>query len=154
MPGEAIGLRRLGSCSADAKACESIFGEPVDQQLVDELRTVALVIILTSERASLVNWIEQVGTQDDNILVAGITQSLGPLSGPYLASEQLGGAVEGAAVAALYERSIMKTDGDAGELFTGVILTEWLAIFALVAGGLYFGLDSLAPHISSRIKLR
>jgi hypothetical protein len=154
VPGEATGLRRLGSCIADAKACESIFGKPLDQQVVDELTTVALVIVLTSERDSLVNWIEQVGTQDDTVLVAGITQSLGPLSGPYLASEQLGGAVEGAAVAALYERSIMKIDGDAGELFTGVILTEWLAIFALVAGGLYFGLDSLAPHISSRIKLR
>jgi hypothetical protein len=154
VPGEATGLRRLGSCIADAKACESMFGKPLDQQVVDELTTVALVIVLTGERDSLVNWIEQVGTQADTELVAGITQSLGPLSRPYLASEQLGGAVEGAAVAALYERSIMKTDGDAGELFTSVILTEWLVILALVAGGLYFGLDSLVPHISSKLKLR
>jgi hypothetical protein len=124
----------------------------LNQQVVDQLRTVALIIVLTSERDSLINWIEQVGTQDDAVLVAGITQSLGPLSGPYLASEQLGGVVEGATVAALYERSIMRTDGDAGELFTGVILTEWLVIIALVAGGLYFGLGSLAPHISSKLK--
>ncbi len=154
VPGEAIGLRRLGSCIANANVCESIFGKPLDQQVVDELRTVALVIILTSERDSLVNWIEQVGTQDDTVLVAGITQSLGPVSRPYLASEQLGGVVEGASIAALYERSIMRTDGDAGELFTGVIFLEWLVIIALVAGGLYFGLDSLVPHVSSKFKAK
>ena len=57
-------------------------------------------------------------------------------------------------MAALYERSIMRTEGDAGELYTGVVLTEWLVIIALVAGGLYFGLDSLVPHVSSRPKAK
>ena len=51
--------------------------------------------MLTGERDSLVNWLEQIDPNTDIPIIAGVTQSLGPVAAPYYASGQLHGLLNG-----------------------------------------------------------
>jgi hypothetical protein len=94
VPGEAIGLRQVGNCLADG--CTSLFG----RSLNSDLTQVELVIILTGERSSLINWIEQVGPQTQAPIIAGITQALEPVAAPYVDGGELTGTLNYLAVLA------------------------------------------------------
>ena len=86
LPGEAVGLRQLASCLS-AQSCAGLEAASGD---------IGLILLLTSERTSLQNWMEQVSMTNDNIpFVAGLSQLLSPLAGPYLQSGQLDGAIIG-----------------------------------------------------------
>jgi hypothetical protein len=93
IPGEAIGLRRLGTCMAREDPCSQIYGRSIDADLQEHLADASLVVVLTGERDSLVNWIEQVGAFNDVPMLAGTTQAIAPLASSYLASGQLHGLI-------------------------------------------------------------
>ncbi len=151
LPGEALGLRGLATCLEGNDGCETAYGRPVDGDLAGALGEVGLVLVLTDERDSLLNWIEQVQTTTDLPLVAGTTQTLGPVAEPYFASGQLAGAVIGVPDAAAYERILAAQEGAASgagaasDLWANLGLAQWLVIVSLVAGGLYFGAAGYSP---------
>ncbi len=88
IPANAIGLRQLSDCMADAD-CSTLSTRKLDRATVKQLNDIALIIILTGDRDSLINWIEQVGSRQKIPLVAVTTQALAPVAAPYFGSNQL-----------------------------------------------------------------
>ena len=154
LPGEAVGLRGLGQCLSANDECVSMVGLPLDDEAIQLLADVSLVIILTGDRDSLVGWVEQVESQVEAPMLAGLTQSLGPVSAPYLASEQLIGTIEGAPVAAIYDFSLDGNDTQAVQLLRSFTLAQWLVIAVMIAGGLYFGLIKRSNKIAVETDVR
>ena len=154
LPGDAVGLRGLGSCLSAGGECNSLVGLPLDAEAALLLEDVSLIIILTSDRDSLVNWIEQVGLQTEVPVLAGLTQSLSPVASPYLASEQLAGLIEGAPAAAIYNYSLDGTDTQDAQLLRSFTLAQWLVIAVMIAGGLYFGLSQRSNKAAQDMGMR
>ncbi len=154
LPGDAVGLRGLGSCLSAGGECNSLVGLPLDDEAASLLKDVSLIIILTSDRDSLVNWVEQVGLHTEVPVLAGLTQSLSPVASPYLASEQLAGLIEGAPAAAIYNYSLDATNTQGAQLLRTFSMAQWLVIAAMIAGGLYFSVsqrsDKTAQDMGSR----
>ncbi len=142
LPGEATGLRALGACLA--QPCDSLVNGPLNENQQDALADVGLIVVLSADRDSLVGWVEQVGTQTDSVMIAGVTQALGPVARPYLASDQFAGLIEGMPVAAAYAKVNQAGDDVAAEHLTALTLAQWLVIVALLAGAIYFGLAAPA----------
>lgn len=145
LPGDSTGLRQLGACLADSAACAAfpaginLTGDT--QQMLEE---VSLVIVLTGERDSLVRWLEQVGRTTDLPIIAGITQSLGPVAAPYFDSGQLQGVITGLPETAVYHQLQMTepTDSVVRHL-NAQTLAQILAASLLILGGLGYGLKGL-----------
>ena len=138
LPGEATGLRALGACLT--QTCDSLAGREMSDELQAALADVNLIVVLSADRDSLANWLEQVGTQSDIVIVGGVTQALGPVARAYLASKQLSGLIEGMPVAVAYTGE-SATNGDAAaKHLTSLTLAQWLVIGALLAGAVYFGM--------------
>lgn len=96
LAGEAIGLRQLGACLEDNQvACDTLQGRTLSAELQAALQNAGLIILLTGERNSLVNWVEQVGAATETPIVAGVTQALAPVAAPYAATGQLQGVLDG-----------------------------------------------------------
>jgi hypothetical protein len=144
IPGEAIGLRQLADCLEDSDTCQRLSTRPVDGAAQAALEDVSLIVVLASERDGLSNWVEQVGSQSDSSMVAGVAQQLGPVAAPYRASEQLSGYVNGVPAAAAYEQRLRGNEEYAVEWLTSLTLVHWLVIAVLAAGSLYFGVLGLA----------
>jgi hypothetical protein len=106
IPGEAIGLRQLGTCLAEG--CELLFG----RSLENDLSQVTLIIVLTGERKSLINWIEQVGSQTDVPVLAATTESLEPVAMSYMTSGQLDGLFSHLAALGRYENTLPVATAD------------------------------------------
>jgi hypothetical protein len=142
LSGEAVGLRNLGSCLQTAGSCETLFGKTLDSAVQDDLANVALVVILSGDQNSLVNWIEQVESQNETLpMVAAVTQPLGPLTIPYWATGQLEGSIIGIPGAAAVERQLLgQSDGPANQLMNAQTVVRWIVIISLVAAALYYGL--------------
>lgn len=129
--GETVGLRRLARCLGaelpGAAACEAYPPGTGDA---------AAILLLTGERDSLVDWIEQVETVGEAPLVAGVTEALVPVAAPYYATGQLDGIFAGqAATAAVAAASGVQTD-EAPVL--PLALAAWLAAALLLAGNIVF----------------
>ncbi len=141
VPGEGIGLRQLGDCLAGRNACEQLNGRALDADLQMALSQTELVIVLTSDRDNLVNWVEQVGAVATNVsVVAGVTQALAPLAYSYITTEQLRGLLGGTPDAAAYEQLINLPDGPMqtqlnaqiyGQLVSGLLLLIGLVVFGV-----------------------
>ncbi|MDX1615733.1 MAG: zinc-ribbon domain-containing protein [Candidatus Promineifilaceae bacterium] len=144
LPGEAVGLRWVSGCLAGTPECQSFFGREVDGALQQELDRVGLVVVVTGEQGSLINWIEQVESQTDVAMVAGLTQGLAPVAVPYYANRQLVGLVAGAPDAAAAGAS------KADELVNSVALAQWAAIALLIVGGVYSGVVGFGRPSSRR----
>lgn len=94
--GEAIGLRQLGNClGSQPTTCATLQGRSLNANTQAALQDLGLIIVLTGERDSLVNWLEQIDPNTDIPIIAGVTQSLGPVAAPYYASGQLHGMLDG-----------------------------------------------------------
>lgn len=141
LPGEARGLRALSACLD--QSCETLAEQELDPNMQSDLTDVGLIIVLSADRDSLVNWIEQVGTQNEISMVGGVTQSLAPIARPYLNSEQLTGLIEGAPVSLAYAGTAQDSEGNVTEQLASLVLAQWLIIIVLLAGALYFGV--IAP---------
>jgi hypothetical protein len=149
LPGESAGLRLLGGCLADSANCDVIAELADHEAVMEDLQQIGLIVVLTGERDSLVNWLEQVGTQTEVPIVAGITQSLAPIASPYLASGQLSAVVDGFPSALAYGRlsgngeEVESTSTD--KQMAAYILAQWLVIIIFVIGVLYYRLAGLIP---------
>lgn len=136
IPGEAIGLRELGGCLRAGLACHELAGKALNNQTRAQLADVALLIVLTGERSSLVNWIEQVGTPGNLKTVAGVTQALAPVALPYTASGQLTGVVGGLVDTAVYAQLHNAPDQTAVRQLNAQHLGQILAVLILLGGGI------------------
>ena len=126
IPANAIGLRQLGDCMADA-ACITLNTRKLDPATAEQLNKVALIIILTGDRDSLVNWIEQVGSQQNVPLTAVTTRALAPVVAPYLGSGQLHALLSSQQATALPQQHAQQ-------------LAQLLIVILFIIGGLGYGL--------------
>jgi hypothetical protein len=154
LPGDATGLRRLGSCLIDVTSCDTIPGLSIELESQDILLNVSAIIVLTAERDSLVNWIEQVGTQKPVPIISGLTQALSPMASPYLASNQLAGSLAGMPAAAAVAQ--VPEDGPdlIGRALNSLTLAQWLSVVVLIAGALYFGIFDLAMAGNKKVETK
>ncbi len=140
LPGDSIGLRQLSDCLSLGTACNEITGRNLDSVMQQTLSDVGLIIVLTGERDSLVNWLEQVGGRTTTPMVAGLTQSLGPVAAPYFASGQLAGMIVGLPDTAVYQQTIQSQPTDAvSRQLSAQTLAQLVAALALLIGGLGHG---------------
>ena len=122
LPGEAVGLRQLSSCLSKA-ACAGLEAAAGD---------IGLILLLTSERTSLQNWVEQVAAVNEAIpLIAALPELLSPLAAPYLQTGQIDGALSGA-------QSGAAATGDAAlvDLARSQTVAIWLVIVLLLLSNL------------------
>ncbi len=136
IPGEAIGLRELSSCLSAGEACHTLAGHGVDAAVQEQLGDVALIVVLTGERASLINWIEQLGATSDVAIVAATTQALAPVAAPYAATGQLQGIVSGLMDTAVYAQMVNADTSNISQQLNAQHLAQWLAALLLLGGAL------------------
>jgi len=143
LPGEAVGLRSLSECIDGAENCETLFGKALPNEIQESLAEVAAVLILTSDSESLIDWIEQVGApHEDVVLLAGVTQALGPVVQPYYLSDQLKGVLIGLPDIVAYEQELLGVDSDDSSITSGAIVIWMIAAF-LLAGLIYYAITGL-----------
>jgi hypothetical protein len=113
-----------------AEGCEALYGRSVEA----DLSQVGLIIVLTGERKSLVNWIEQVGSQTGIPVVAGTTQSLEPVALSYMTSGQLEGVLSHSAAMGRYEDVLSEAAADTADqrIITAQVLTQLLLVVVLL----------------------
>jgi len=148
LAGEAIGLRQLANCVGDSsQLCRTLQGRGLDSNTQTALQNVALIIVLTGERASLINWVEQVGATAHTPLAAGVTQSLSPVAAPYYGSGQLQGYLDGLpAVVALSDAYGSSADMTQAKLQYGAqSLVQLAAALLLVVGALVMATTRKKP---------
>ncbi|GMQ78081.1 MAG: hypothetical protein BMS9Abin02_0578 [Anaerolineae bacterium] len=146
LPGEAIGLRRLALCLTGEASCETIFGQPLDLEAVEALNNFALILILTSDRDAIVNWIEQVGPSVDQELIGGIIQPLQPIVAPYVNSDQLVGTIPGAQSALAYQQLLLEVDSINGIKPSALALAYWFTAAVLIVGSIYYAARGNSPR--------
>jgi hypothetical protein len=136
VPGEAIGLRRLAGCvgAGGEVGCPSV-GDP------EALADVALALIITGDRDSLINWVSQVGATTDLPLVVGVTQALAPVAAPFIASGELVGSLDGAPAVAAYSQQYADAGAEGhrerlSSQAVGVAVTVVVLVIANLFGGL------------------
>ena len=138
--GGAVGLRQLGDCMSGTSVCDTLLGREVTADEQEILRDVALIIVLTGERDSMVNWIEQVGAPSGLPIVMGLTTSIAPLAAPYYDSGQIAGMMVGLAETAVYQQEWQgQADDDTLSRLNAQALLQLTAALLLIVGGLYYG---------------
>jgi hypothetical protein len=143
LPGEAVGLRRLGACLGSGSDCATIYGRPLAPELQQALADVGLVIVITADKGSLVNWIEQVAAQSEVPVVAAVSQSLAPVAAAYFAAGQLQGVIGGLPAVAAYERLFPTGERPGNEQLAAQTIAQWLVVLLLVLGNLWYALTAL-----------
>ncbi len=138
--GGAAGLRQLGDCMGRTN-CGTLLGRTLTTDEQEMLHDVALILLLTGERDSIVNWIEQVGTPNNIPLVAGLTEAIAPLALPYYDSGQIAGMMVGLRETAVYEQQWLSGQ-DNGYLarLNAQALLQLGAVLLLIGGGIYYGI--------------
>jgi hypothetical protein len=144
IPGEAMGLRQLGGClgeNAIVSPCTSIHNLTIGEDLADALADVSLIIVLTGERSSLINWVEQVGASADVPIVVGVTQALAPVVAPYYGSAQIDGYLNGLPATAAYQQAYVPTgtNNTVDSLYGAQSFVLLITAVILLVGGLVFG---------------
>lgn len=136
IPGEAIGLREVGACLHAGQGCQSLAGRELSAAQRAQLGDVALIIVLTGERTSLVNWIEQIGAAHQVPVVAGVTQALAPVAAPYAATGQLQGVIGGLVDTAVYAQLTDLSIPDTAPQRNAQHLAQLLAALLFIIGAL------------------
>lgn len=137
--GRDIGLRQLANCLSGETSCDNLPGVVADANLGETLRQVRLIIVLTGERESLLGWVEQVQSVTELPMVVGVTQALGPVTMPYIASGQLSGVMEGLPGTAVYRQLYQTADDSLMQQYNAQQMARLLAVGVLIVGGLYYG---------------
>ena len=141
IPGEAMGLRQLGNClgeNAPVSPCTSLHNLSVREELAAGLADVGLVIVLTGERSSLINWVEQVSVSSDVPVAVGATQALAPLVVPYYASAQIDGYLDGLPATMAYQQAYTNINKSTAALYGAQSLVLLVTAVILLIGGLAF----------------
>lgn len=148
LPGGAIGLRRLGECLNRDDNCDVTFGAPLSNRQKQLLDDVSLIMVLTADRQTLVNWIEQVGGVTERPMVAGVTQALSPLAQPYFETGQLAGVVNGVPGTAVYQQTYYqpREGTDASKLFDAQVAAQILLVVVLLLGALIYLITGIAAQ--------
>lgn len=143
IPGEAIGLRQLASCLQ--APCRSVAGHYLSEPVQETLTDVALILVFTSDRDSLTNWIEQVGATSDLPLLLGVPEALAPVMQPYLASGQVTGMVAGLEDTAVYSQTFRAQTGP--DLSSQLSARHWAQIVVVVVllGGMVLAMRRRKP---------
>lgn len=143
IPGEAMGLRQLGSClgeDAQVPHCTSLHNLSLSNDMSNMLADVGLIIVLTGDRSNLVNWVEQVGASSNVPIVVGTTQALEPVVVPYYASAQVEGYLNGLPATVAYQQTYIQIDNSPAETQYGALSLVYLVTAViLLIGGLAFG---------------
>ncbi len=140
LPGESVGLRQLGECLAGRIECRQLNGRLLPDGIQTALPQTQLIIVLTGDRDSLVNWVEQVGSvATDTPVVAGVTQALAPLARSYAATGQLKGLLAGLPDAVAYEQINDSPESGLQAQLNAQIVGQLLAAALLLIGLLVFG---------------
>jgi hypothetical protein len=144
IPGEALGLRQLGDClgkDSQVSGCKLLNNHILDSDTVDDMADVGLIVLLTGERSSLVNWVEQVGASSDVPIVIGTTQSLEPVVVPYFATTQVAGYLNGLPATVAYQQAYTDSINTSADILYDAQSFVLLATAViLLIGGLIFGL--------------
>jgi hypothetical protein len=144
LPGGSIGLRQLGTCLSAGNVCESFTGQAIAADVQQELADVTLIIVLTSERDNLLDWIEQVGTPSEIPVIVGITQSVFPIAAPYYNTGQLQGMLNGVPDTAVYQQTYdIESALPAEPLYNAQILGQLTAVIILIIGLLLYSITIL-----------
>lgn len=133
IPAESIGLRRLAACLDADNPCLSPFGEPLATETSAALGDAALIVILTGDTTTLVDWIEQVGAAHDVPILAGVTEAVAPVAAPYAATGQVQAVLAGAGAA-------QALGGSDSSPLTSLALAQWTAVALILVGGVYFAI--------------
>jgi len=106
------------------------------RSLENDLSQVGLIIVLTGERKSLVNWIEQVGAQTNTPMLAATTQSLEPVAMSYVTSGQLEGTLSHLAALGRYEDTLPAATADTAQqrALNAQVLVQLLLVVFLLLG--------------------
>ena len=151
LAGEAIGLRQLGNCLSHQLSCETVPGWIQRIEIQQTLSDVALIIVLTGERNTLINWIEQVGTRSEVPIVAGITQALAPVAAPYVATGQLEGVLEGATATTVYEEGFgLDLPGSGRRPLAAQQMAQLVVAAFLLIGSLLYGISGTIAKQSAQ----
>ena len=144
LPGNAVSLRQLSDCMTPGANCQTLAGQPVSAEASALLEDVALIIVFTGSRESLVNWVEQVGSQQDVPLIAGVTQGLAPSAEPYYLTGQLSGVLAGMPGTAVYQQAYTdKLTKPVNQEFNALIITQILVAVFLVIGAIMYGITGI-----------
>lgn len=148
LPGGAIGLRRLGECLNQEVNCEALFGTPLPASQQQALADVSLIIVMTADRQTLVNWVEQVGAPAERPMVAGVTQALAPLALPYFDTAQLAGVLNGMSGTAVYQQMYYQNAqlADASVLFNAQTAAQMLVVVVLLLGAIVYFVTGIAAQ--------
>ncbi|MBE2221181.1 MAG: hypothetical protein IAF02_06550, partial [Anaerolineae bacterium] len=143
IPGEAMGLRQLSGClgeNALIPICTSLHNRTLNAATASALADVGLIVVLTGERSSLVNWVEQAGAGSDLPIVIGTTQSLEPVVVPYFASAQVAGYLNGLPATIAYQHAYTDMQNTSSEiLYDAQSFVLLVTAVILLIGGLVFG---------------
>lgn len=152
LPGGAIGLRRLGECLNQSANCDALLGAPLSASQRQALADVSLIIVLTADRQTLVNWVEQVGAPAERPMIAGVTQALTPLALPYFDTAQLAGVVNGIPGTAVYQQTYYRNAQltDARTLFNAQVAAQLLAVVVLLLGALIYLITGITAQRRTR----
>ena len=142
LPGNAIGLRQLSDCLSGESACQTLVGHTVPASTRQKLQNVSLIIVLTGNKDSLTNWIEQVGANDNIAISAGITTALVPSASPYYATGQLNGYLGGILDTAVYQDLIEETSDNVWQLLNAQVLGQLLVATLLLLALIIYGVSS------------
>jgi hypothetical protein len=148
IPGEAIGLRQLGSCLGEdnqVSTCtifnDRALNDETAKTMAEAMADVGLVVLFTGERSSLVNWVEQVGASSDIPIIIGTTQSLEPVVVPYFATTQVAGYINGLPATVAYQQAYTDLDDTTADvLYDAQSLILLVTAVILLIGGMIFGL--------------
>ncbi len=134
IPGDAAGVRRFARCLQIASSCDSLFGQTIDGATAAQLNSTRSVVVITSERDKLLNWIEQLQRSSAISLVAVVTPDLQPVTLPYAASGQL------AEVATVGSGTYDVGPGLGPASFLALNLAQWFIAAAMVVGSAYYSI--------------
>jgi hypothetical protein len=154
MPGEAIALRQLADCLFSSPICSRLLGREIDAELQQALGDVALVVVITGDRDSLTPWIEQVAAAGDIPVIAGITQAIGPIARPYVASGQLQGLMEGLDDAAAFQDAFLQEEVATGlpARLGALQVVQLLMAAIMLVGAIVYGIIGGASRQSGSKK--
>ena len=97
--------------------------------------------MLTGNKDSLTNWVEQVGANDEIALSAGVTSALAPATTPYYATGQLSGYLGGMLDTAAYQNLINKDTQNVNQLLNAQLTGQLLVATLLLIGLIIYGIS-------------
>jgi hypothetical protein len=151
IPAESVGLRAVGSCLTGEHPCDAVSGRSLSPEARQLLPDVSLVVVLTGDRDSLVNWVEQVASPYQVPMVAGVTQALAPAAMPYLQTGQIDAALHGLPDTAVYQQTYHpELENNLLQKWQAQTFASLLSVLVLILGAVVFGISGTIQRSKAR----